>query len=124
MPNRENLRVASTRAPRSGASAAEGWVFIAFCVAGFVAMVFLVFLSSSAHAAEIFPRVCLDREVATLTLIEDHAMAEDKAADALSGAYSDLLDARALCYAGKTADGGSAYDAVARRLGPLRIGRK
>ena len=77
-----------------------------------------------AIAEEIFPRICLDREVALLTLIEDHAMVEDIASDALSGAFSALLDARALCYGGKTADGVSAYEAVARRLGPLRIGRK
>jgi hypothetical protein len=76
------------------------------------------------RAEDIFPRVCLDREVTVLTLIDDHTMVEDIASDTLSGAFSDLLDARALCYDGKTVDGVSAYEKIARRLGPLRIGRK
>ena len=71
-----------------------------------------------------FAKICLDRDVALIMLIDDHAMVEDIASDTLSGAFSDLLDARALCYHGKTADGVSAYETIARRLGPLRIGRK
>jgi hypothetical protein len=77
-----------------------------------------------ASAEDVFPRICLDREVTVLTLIDDHAMVEDVASDALSGAFSALLEARALCYDGKTADGVSAYETIARQLGPLRIGQK
>jgi len=83
-----------------------------------------ILLVGRASADDIFPRICLDGEVTVLTLIDDHAMAEDIASEALSGAFSALLDARALCYNGKTADGVSAYETIAQRLGPLRLGRK
>jgi hypothetical protein len=46
MPNRENLRTPSTPAPRSRETEAESWVFVAFCVVSYVAIVFFVFLSS------------------------------------------------------------------------------
>jgi hypothetical protein len=46
MPNREALRVPSTRALRVGTSDAEGWMFVAFCAAGFAATVFFISLSS------------------------------------------------------------------------------
>ncbi len=46
MPNREKLRVASARTHRDDHSDAEGWVFVAFCVVGYAAIVFLIFLSS------------------------------------------------------------------------------
>ena len=51
-----------------------------------------------------FAKVCLDREVALITLIDDHAMVEDVRPEKLSAAFAGLLDARALCYAGKTDD--------------------
>ncbi|HEX3503046.1 MAG TPA: hypothetical protein VHU22_06620 [Xanthobacteraceae bacterium] len=97
---------------------ASAVVVLALCMFG------QIFLMDRASAEDLFPRICLDREVTVLTLIDDHAMVEDIASDTLSGAFSDLLDARALCYHGKTADGVSAYETIARRLGPLRIGRK
>jgi hypothetical protein len=55
MPNREPLRVRSSRAHfsrhTSGESDADGWVLIAFCVVGFATTIFFVFLSSTiAHA--------------------------------------------------------------------------
>jgi hypothetical protein len=71
-----------------------------------------------------FAKVCLDREVALITLIDDHAMVEDVRPEKLSAAFAALLDARALCYAGKTDDAVSAYDAVSRDLGHLHIGRR
>ena len=71
-----------------------------------------------------FAKVCLDREVALITLIDDHAMVEDVRPEKLSAAFAGLLDARALCYAGKTNDAVSAYDAVSRDLGRLHIGRR
>jgi|HubBroStandDraft_2_1064218.scaffolds.fasta_scaffold514876_2 hypothetical protein len=46
MPNRDRLRGPSTRAYGCSESDAEGWVVIAFCLAGFVATVFFVFLAS------------------------------------------------------------------------------
>jgi hypothetical protein len=50
MPNRENPT--STSESASGTSDAEGWVFIAFCVFGFAAMVFFISLSQAiSHAA-------------------------------------------------------------------------
>jgi hypothetical protein len=50
MPNREVLRVHSTYALRASTSAAEEWVFVAFCAAGFAATV--LFISLSAHAGQ------------------------------------------------------------------------
>jgi hypothetical protein len=47
MPNRERLRVTSTPTRRGRESAADAWVFIAFCVIGYAAMVLLVFLSTA-----------------------------------------------------------------------------
>jgi hypothetical protein len=81
----------------------------------------------SAEASESqssFAKVCLDREVALITLIDDHAMVEDVRPEKLSAAFSGLLDARALCYAGKTEDAVSAYDTILRDLGRLHIGRR
>jgi hypothetical protein len=46
MPNREKLRAPFTPARRGAATEAESWIFVAFCVAGYVAIVVLVFLSS------------------------------------------------------------------------------
>src|SRR5579863_10180187 len=63
-----------------------------------------------------FAKICLDREVALITLIDDHAMVEDVRPEKLSAAFAGLLDARALCYAGKTDDAVSAYDAILRDL--------
>ncbi len=71
-----------------------------------------------------FAKICLDREVALITLIDDHAMVEDVRPEKLSAAFAGLLDARALCYAGKTDAAVSAYDAILRDLGRLHIGRK
>jgi hypothetical protein len=51
MPNREKLRAPSTAARHSGETETESWVFVAFCVASYVAIVFLVFLSS--HGGQI-----------------------------------------------------------------------
>jgi hypothetical protein len=50
MPNREKLR--ATPARHSGETETESWVFVAFCVASYVAIVFLVFLSS--HGGQVF----------------------------------------------------------------------
>jgi hypothetical protein len=46
MPNRGRLRGPSTHPHRDDVSDAEGWVFVAFCVVGYAAIVFLIFLSS------------------------------------------------------------------------------
>jgi bacteriorhodopsin len=51
MPNQEKLHAPSTPARHSGETETESWVFVAFCVASYVAIVFLVFLSS--HAGQI-----------------------------------------------------------------------
>jgi hypothetical protein len=71
-----------------------------------------------------FAKVCLDREVELITLIDDHALVEDVRPEKLSAAFAGLLDARALCYSGKTDNAVSAYDAILRDLGRLHIGRK
>jgi hypothetical protein len=48
MPNREKLRAPFTPTRRGDETEAESWVFVAFCVASYVAIVALVFLSSHA----------------------------------------------------------------------------
>jgi hypothetical protein len=48
MPNRERLPALSTFARRRDETEAESWVFVAFCVGSYVAIVVLVFLSSHA----------------------------------------------------------------------------
>ena len=82
-------------------------------------------LSAEASASQSsFAKICLDREVALITLIDDHAMVEDLRPEKLSAAFAGLLDARTLCYAGKTDAAVSAYDAILQDLGHLHIGRK
>ena len=51
MPNRERLPALFTPGRRRDETEAESWVFVAFCVASYVAIVVLVFLSS--HAGQI-----------------------------------------------------------------------
>jgi hypothetical protein len=72
----------------------------------------------------IFAPVCAAREVTVLTLIEDHALVDDLVPIKLSKAYIDMLNARALCYAGRTTDAVAAYDEIAGQLGRLHIGRR
>ena len=74
--------------------------------------------------APIFAPICAAREIAVLTLIEDHALVDDLAPVKLSNAYVDMLNARALCYAGRTTDAVAAYDKIAGELGRLHIGRR
>lgn len=70
------------------------------------------------------PAICAYRETAVITLIDDHGMVEDLRPENLTAAFSAMLDARALCYAGRTGDAVAAYDAILHRLGPLHMGRK
>jgi hypothetical protein len=72
----------------------------------------------------IFAPICATREITVLTLIEDHALVDDLAPIKLSNAYIDMLNARALCYAGRTTDAVAAYDDIAGALGRLHIGRR
>jgi hypothetical protein len=74
--------------------------------------------------APIFAPICAAREITVLTLIEDHALVDDLAPIKLSNAYIDMLNARALCYAGRTTDAVAAYDEIAGGLGRLHIGRR
>ena len=67
--------------------------------------------------------VCAQREVAVITLIEDHAEVEDVVDNKLTEAYLAMLRARATCYAGRTDDAIAAYDEILKKLGPLHIGR-
>jgi hypothetical protein len=72
----------------------------------------------------IFARICADREIIILTLIEDHGDIEDLPADKISEAYMALLRARATCYAGGTDQAVAQYDAVSAQLGGLHIDRR
>jgi hypothetical protein len=74
--------------------------------------------------AEVIPAVCAQREIAVITLIEDHALVEDRTASKLSDAYVALLQARATCYDGRTADAVAEYDDILKSLGKIHIGRK
>ena len=72
----------------------------------------------------IIPRICADREIAVITLIDDHAEIEDLPAEQISNAFLALLHARAACYAGQTSQAVAQYDAILTGLGRLHIGRQ
>jgi hypothetical protein len=72
----------------------------------------------------IFARICADRDVALITLIEDHADVEDLPSEQISEANLSLLRARVTCYAGETSQAVAQYDAISAELGRLHIDRR
>jgi hypothetical protein len=80
--------------------------------------------AATEESRPIFARICADRDVALLTLIENHADVEDLPAERISEANLALLRARATCYAGETTQAIIQYDAISAELAGLHIDRR
>src|SRR5712691_11004992 len=65
-----------------------------------------------------FARECALKEVAVITLIEDHGAAEDVPADRLGNAGLTMLRARAACYQGRVREALALYESILE-LGPV-----
>jgi hypothetical protein len=63
-------------------------------------------------------RACAVKEVAAITVIEDHGDADDLPANRLGEAGQTMLDARLACYAGRVTEALALYDRVLA-LGPV-----
>jgi hypothetical protein len=63
-------------------------------------------------------RECAVKEVAAITVIEDHWDADDLPANRLGEAGQTMLDARLACYAGRVSEALALYDRVLA-LGPV-----
>jgi hypothetical protein len=68
--------------------------------------------------AQQFARECALKEVAVITLIEDHGAAEDLPADRLGNAGLTMLRARAACYQGRVGEALALYESILD-LGPV-----
>ena len=70
-----------------------------------------------------FARECALKEVAVITLIEDHGAAEDVPADRLGNAGLTMLRARLTCYEGRVGEALALYDSILD-LGPVAALRR
>jgi|SRR4051812_24617584 hypothetical protein len=82
-----------------------------------------VAMNVAAVSDEIFAKVCAEREVKVITLIEDHAAAAfiEPLVDneALGRAGLMLIEARQECYSGRVAKAVALYDKIVTMLGPV-----
>ena len=65
-----------------------------------------------------FARECALKEIAVITLIEDHGAAEDLPAERLGDAGLTMLRARMTCYKGRVGEALALYDSILD-LGPV-----
>jgi hypothetical protein len=65
-----------------------------------------------------FPQACAVKDVAVVTLIEDHGAAGDLSADRLGKAGQTMLDARMVCRAGRVGEALGLYQSILD-LGPV-----
>jgi len=70
-----------------------------------------------------FDRECALKEIAVITLIEDHGEAEDLPADRVADAGLRLLEARLACYDGRVREALALYDSIFD-LGPVAWARR
>jgi hypothetical protein len=63
--------------------------------------------------------ICAEREVQVITLLEDHALAQDVASDRLGEAGLARLDAQMTCYQGRVVEAVSKYDHIIVELGTV-----
>ena len=63
--------------------------------------------------------ICAEREVQVITLLEDHALAQDVASDRLGEAGLTRLEAQMTCYQGRVAEAVSIYDRIIVELGTV-----
>ena len=72
----------------------------------------------SAMAQGQFATVCSAKDVAVITLIEDHGEAGNVSADRLASAWLTMLDARTACSEGRVGEALALYQSVFE-LGPV-----
>ncbi|MEA2950424.1 MAG: hypothetical protein QOI40_5754 [Alphaproteobacteria bacterium] len=93
----------------------------------FIASVLGTAMSGAAAGDGIFARVCSEREVTVITLIEDHGAAAfiepSVGNETLSRAGLMLMEAREECYRGRVAEAIALYDKIATMLGPVSAQR-
>lgn len=65
-----------------------------------------------------FAKECVLKDIAVITLIEDHGGANDLPADRLAAAGLAMLQARSTCYAGRVEEALTLYDSILA-LGPV-----
>ena len=63
--------------------------------------------------------ICAEREVQVITLLEDHALAQDVASDRLGEAGLARLEAQMTCYQARVAEAVSIYDRIIVELGTV-----
>ena len=63
--------------------------------------------------------ICAEREVQVITLLDDHALAQDVASDKLGEAGLARLEAQMTCYQGRVAEAVSIYDRIIVELGTV-----
>jgi hypothetical protein len=68
-------------------------------------------------------RECAQRDIAVITLIEDHGAADDLPADRLYSAALTQLRARSACYAGRIEEALALYDSILD-LGPAQLAKR
>jgi hypothetical protein len=90
-------------------------VWLAFCV---VAAIVAPGHAMAQEQAVRLARECAEKEVAAITVIEDHGEADDLPAIRLGEAGQTMLDARLACYAGRVSEALALYDRVLA-LGPV-----
>jgi hypothetical protein len=100
---------------KHGGTVVVASVWLAFCV---VAAMVAPGNALAEAAAVLLARECAVKEVAVITVIEDHGEADDLPADRLAEAGQTMMDARSACYAGRVAEALAMYDRVIA-LGPV-----
>jgi hypothetical protein len=87
-------------------------------VASLVASLAMTISATAQGQTQRFARECALKETAVITLIEDHAAAEDLPSDRLGDAAMTMLRARSVCYDGRVGEALALYESVFE-LGPV-----
>jgi hypothetical protein len=88
-------------------------IIITTCAAGSIAN------SAGSDQDTTLAPICAEREVQVITLLEDHALAQDIASDRLGEAGLTRLEAQMTCYQGRVAEAVSIYDRIIVELGTV-----
>jgi hypothetical protein len=90
-------------------------VWLAFCV---IAAMVAHGNALAEGAATQLARECAVKEVAVITVIEDHGAADDLPVNRLAEAGQTMMDARSACYQGRVSEALAMYDRILA-LGPV-----
>ena len=101
----------------------EGCVYSRFRKCLLSTLVFVASLTATISAgaqeqAGQFAQECARKEITAITLIEEHAAADDLPADRIGGAGLTLLRARSACYEGGVGEALALYESILD-LGPV-----